>query len=393
MGARFRSRLRQESEERGGSSGDSSSHSAVALPLAPTDLSADECVSLLRSLLERYREPRFVAELAEARARAARGEGETRSLVGAVVLRVQAPVLAAHGLAPDGSGVEAMKHAVFRRIAEGAPNLKGLANEARRALGLPEIPDLAADHVDEYLAAMADADGGDALAGAALDHALAATTAGAREMVMRELAGGLPRSCASALVSMARVGLPLGAISGDAHAAWRVRPRVPVLVSASRGELPLSAREFYDGYVARSLPCVLRGAIDARTFAPLSTFADFSHLRAVCGHRRVPVKSVAVSDAHGNPCFVDDPELRLPLVDFLKQAAYSDLLGLTQDLPVPPVDFLKQPTYSDLLGPTPTYLRAQVEACEEDSTARCHFYAGKVPLRELPELPELTTSE
>ena len=29
----------------------------------------------------------------------------------------------------------------------------------------------------------------------------------------------------------------------------------------------------------------------------------------------------------------------------------------------------------------------QVEACEDDATARCHFYAGKVPLRrDLPEL-------
>ena len=29
----------------------------------------------------------------------------------------------------------------------------------------------------------------------------------------------------------------------------------------------------------------------------------------------------------------------------------------------------------------------QVEACEEDATARCYFYAGKVPLRrDLPEL-------
>ena len=330
VGARFRSRLRREAEERGGSSGDSAPHSAAALPLAPTDLSADECVSLLRSLLERYREPGFVAELTQARARAARGEGETRLLVGTVVLRVQAPVLAAHGLAPDGSGVEAMKHAVLRRIAEGAPNLRDLANEARRALGLPKIPNLGADHVDEYLVAMADADGSHTLAGAALEHALAATTAGARELVMRELTGGLPRSCASAMISMARVGLPLGAISGDAHAAWRVRPHVPVLVSTSRGELPISAQEFYDGYVARSLPCVLRGAIDASTFAPLSTFADFSHLRAVCGHRRVPVKSVAINDAQGNPCFVDDPELRVPLVDFLAQATYSDLLRLTQ---------------------------------------------------------------
>ena len=61
------------------------------------------------------------------------------AMMGPIVLRAQAPVLARYGLPASPAGVELMKFAIHRRIAEGASELQGLANEARRVLGLQQL--------------------------------------------------------------------------------------------------------------------------------------------------------------------------------------------------------------------------------------------------------------
>jgi len=75
--------------------------------------------------------------------------------LGPLVLRVQAPVLAQYGLPPSPAGIELMKFAIHRRIAEGAAQLQPLANEARRVLGLQPLPKLRQQRAEEMLAEMA----------------------------------------------------------------------------------------------------------------------------------------------------------------------------------------------------------------------------------------------
>ena len=129
------------------------------------DLSEAQCVALLKELIDAYQEPGFAAELEAFQ----RQHGVMYVMkLGPLVLKVQAPILARHGLAPDPSGVEAMKMAVQRRIAEGSPEaqrrLELLANEARRCLGIAPMPDTRSrGSVEEVLAQMVISDRADGM--------------------------------------------------------------------------------------------------------------------------------------------------------------------------------------------------------------------------------------
>ena len=116
------------------------------------DLDAEQCKSLLTDLLAAYDDPAFKKELQRAH------EDCTAATMiqklGGVVLRVQAPVLVKYGLPPTPQGVERMKFAIHRRIAEGALGLQELANKARSVLGLQPIPDLRNKSAEEMLSGM-----------------------------------------------------------------------------------------------------------------------------------------------------------------------------------------------------------------------------------------------
>ena len=69
--------------------------------------------------------------------------------------------------------------------------------------------------------------------------------------------------------------------------------------------------------VLRNQPAVIRGCLDEQGFPPLRDFADFSYLRARCGHRRVQLKADRLLDRSGRRYFVDDPTEDATLSDFL----------------------------------------------------------------------------
>lgn len=313
------------------------------------DLTAVQCVSLLKELLQRYAEPDFRAQIAEAQ----RSRDVAR--LGPIVLRAQAPVLPRYGLPATPAGVELMKFAIHRRIAEGATELQHLANEARCALGLQPLPATRQQRAEEMLVEMARArhDDGAALrlhdvVEAKLRASLGSgTLPPATRALLEARLPHLTPAVAACVVAMATAGLPvatLRAVAADSvlEDPHRALAEVPVL------DIMPSPAAFFAAHVLPSRPAILRGLVSAESFAPLRDFPDFDFLRHRCGHRRVPVKSLALDDKDGRPIFVSDPEIKMPLVGFL----------------------------------------SAVEASER-SGQRCPFYLGKVPLRsELPELDE-----
>ena len=125
---------------------------ASQLNLDDQDLSAQQCKAMLVELLESYRSADFVAQLEQLR----RGNDPARYLayIGPLCLTAQRPVLARFGLPASPEGVNLMKHAVQRRIAEGATGLETLANDARRLLGLPLLPALRGQSAEMQLGSM-----------------------------------------------------------------------------------------------------------------------------------------------------------------------------------------------------------------------------------------------
>ena len=122
------------------------------IPVYPdNDLSAEKCAGLLSELLQRYNQPDFLASLATLR------NGDPRDYLrklGPLVLTVQAPLLSKYGLQPNATGVDSMKHAIMRRIAEGHPKLQDMANEARYVLGVAPIPGLRGKTAEEAMVEM-----------------------------------------------------------------------------------------------------------------------------------------------------------------------------------------------------------------------------------------------
>ena len=312
-----------------------------------TDLSAEQCTSLLQDLLRKYAEPEFRAMLDETQ-RSLKGPAESGlsepiwAHLAPRLLRVQAPVLAKYGLPPSPTGVELMKFAIHRRIAEGATELQPLANEARRVLGLQPLPNTRMQRLEDLLAQMAEissrsdaisrrseitsrtdiinwiqTNGGRPKTGgtvhAALDVKLqAARTSGKlappATALLESIVAHLSPSLASCLVAMATAGLPVPALRSVAAADVSTDPlralhEVPVLHS-----LP-TATAFFTAHVLPSLPAVLRGMVNAQTFPPMANFPNLGYLRRRCAHRRVSVKSLALEDQEGRPVFVSEPSL------------------------------------------------------------------------------------
>lgn len=329
---------------------------AAAAPLPhvqPRELSARDVEALLEELVAAYTEPYFQQELADLRTACAKTGTNPLLLMGPVVLKVQAPILEKYGQPPTAQGVDLMKHSVERRVAEGGQRIEALANKARGALGLMQMPDRTAS-AERVLAAKVDE-----------TNARLGLTLGAPE-VQLELerqcrlrvaadrdSGAVPAASAAyleelldqkevsapallSMLKMSKLGITLAGLRGE-----EVPGDVPVL------EAP-TPEEFFRAHVLLNRPALLRGALDEVQFPPLRDFPDTAFLRRVCGHRRVLVKSLAHKDQEGRPVFVSDPELRLPLAAFLDK----------------------------------------VEA-HEHSGSEQPFYLGKVPLRkELPELAE-----
>jgi hypothetical protein len=351
-----------------------------------TDLSAEQCTSLLRDLLRKYAEPEFRAMLDETQ-RSFKGLAESGlsepiwAHLGPILLRVQAPVLAKYGLPPSPTGVELMKFAIHRRIAEGATELQPLANEARRVLGLQPLPNTRMQRVEDLLAQMAEitshadaisrrteitshadaisrrteitsridtVNGVHPIGGrpkacgtvhAALDAKLqAARTSGKlappATALLESIVAYLSPSLASCLVAMATAGLPVAALRSVAAADVSTDPlralhKVPMLHS-----LP-TATAFFTAHVLPSLPAVFRGVVNAQTFPPMANFPNLGYLRRRCAHRRVPVKSLALEDQEGRPVFVSEPSLddRGDLLDSLISLISSISLISTGERP------------------------------------------------------------
>ena len=340
-------------------------------PSGDGDLDAEQCKSLLTDLLAAYDDPAFKKELQRAH------EDCTAATMiqklGGVVLRVQAPVLVKYGLPPTPQGVERMKFAIHRRIAEGALGLQELANKARSVLGLQPIPDLRNKSAEEMLSGMLEGppqartirgastvamqlnDRDPQRAQELLDsisqgHRIKAMSSESGSLLLEYLRSRpfLPESVGKCLLHMARAGLPAATLKtiitpnlADDPLRNRLKLKsIPIITS-----MP-TPTDFFKEHVLPSRPCILRGIVNKSNFPPISTFTDFDYLRKRCGHRRVPVKSLAVDDAKGRPVFVSDPEMRMSMDDFLDAVVTSEVTG-----------------------------------------ARCPFYLGKVPLKaELPEL-------
>eukprot|EP00928_Gymnodinium_smaydae_P017755 TRINITY_DN16787_c0_g1_i2.p1 TRINITY_DN16787_c0_g1~~TRINITY_DN16787_c0_g1_i2.p1 ORF type:complete len:608 (+),score=128.03 TRINITY_DN16787_c0_g1_i2:36-1859(+) len=321
------------------------------------DPSADVLVSLLRELLRAYEAPSFQQDLAQLRARCANTGASQLQLLGSLALEVQAPILQKHGLEPTAQGVDRMKHAVQRRVAEGAAEVETLANATRRALGLAALPARGARC--ELL-----------LERSREETALRCEGMAARQRCLKQLqkdcdAGLLPLASAAWLEGLVSdEGWPLSAVLALAKMA-----RLPLYVDALRATgpgdpLPPHGRDetvesvrrlhaptcedFFTDFVMPNRPVVLEGCFDDSTFQPLRDFSDMAFLRRSCGQRRVLVKSLSHENGRGCPVFVSDPELKLPFGAFLDAV--------------------------------------QVHA---SGGSRIPFYLGKVPLqKELPELAD-----
>jgi hypothetical protein len=337
----------------------------------PEDLSAEKLEAMLDELLEQYQAPAFQAELLRLQEAIVKSKSHISLLaaMGPVVLRVQVPILEKYGYPPNARGVELMKHAVGRRVAEGAERVEELANQARRALGIEAMPSRNFS-AEEVMARKVDE----------TSRKLGIGTPGAQAELQRQCrlritaereAGALPEASAAflerllaeardgegkdgqgaaaasgpsvlAILKMIKFGLTLPALWVEGVPS----EAVPVL------EAP-TAREFFEAHVLPNRPAVLRGALDAQHFPPLRDFADMSFLRSRCGHRRVLVKSLGYGDQAGRPVFVSDPELKIPFAAFLDS------------------------------------VEAHEKAMAEGSASKVPFYLGKVPLQtELPELAE-----
>ncbi|CAJ1327196.1 unnamed protein product [Effrenium voratum] len=302
---------------------------------------------MMGELLERYRNSTFQAALKQAYAACARQRLPLQAALGPLVLQVQKPILEKYGLPGSPQGVELMKHGVQRRICEGSRRLQDLANAAREALGIEQLPSREVS-AEEQLAKSADDTA--ARFGATktqlrdqclelLDQATAkGTLPKASARFLHELLDDeAPVPSVLCLFRMAQLGVEARLLRGSG-----VPKEVPVLQEAPSCEELRS-------YVLSGTPVVVRGAFVAdKGFGPAKALPDFDFLRKKCSHRRVLVKSLGFQDASGRAQFMTDPELKLPF------AAYLDA----------------------------------VEACEEGGRAM-PYYMGKVPLRaELPELAE-----
>ena len=242
------------------------------------------------------------------------------------------------GLAPNASGVEIMKNAVHRRIAEATPQsqrrLELLANEARRCLGIQPMPDTRSKGSAEVLfAGMINGDSTDGITKptesdtpedvqAAIQRALQddKVSAACAEHLSSMLRAGSEPVVVRSLLSMADCGLPCSTLSGadDAPPLAGVAPGMPSPCIDVLREMP-TAFDFFERYVRPSRPCVMRlTELDAEHWPPLRDLPDFGYLRQRCGHRRVLVKSLAIDDCKGRPVFVSalaswaSPRLALP---------------------------------------------------------------------------------
>lgn len=212
------------------------------MPRGPDeDLTADQCKSLLLELLQCYYDPSFTAKLA---ALQACDTPEYLRKLGPLVLTVQAPLLSKYGLEPNASGVDAMKHAIMRRIAEGAPMLQELANEARRVLGIAPIPGVRGQTAEDALVEMVNAQASDPRGQAEASQSefeasvLAARNSreispGSAELLLKR-AALRDGSCETgahkpdmgmqlgirSLLQMARARIPLATLSGDDRKAY-----------------------------------------------------------------------------------------------------------------------------------------------------------------------------
>lgn len=322
-------------------------------PQEPQDLSAAELEALLSELLGKYKDATFQRSLREAYDSCALKKIGLQAALGPLVLSVQKPVLEKYGLPANAQGVDLMKHAVQRRICEGSDKLEDLANKARQALGIEQLPKRHAT-AEEQLQRGAD----DTAAKFSGDGQLQLLQQSAQMLQQATSKGSIPSSSAEflqelltgetvpvvpavpsilCLFRMAQLG-----IHADLLRGLDVPSEVQVL-----HELP-SAEAFFTRYVLTGTPVVIRGAFPPERFQPAATLPDFTFLRRKCSHRRVLVKSLGFQDGAGRLQFMTDPELKLPF------SAYLDA----------------------------------VEACERGESPM-PYYLGKVPLRaELPELAE-----
>ena len=299
----------------------------------------DDCLSVgcLRALMDEllcgYRDPQFQAQLALSY-RQQNPSLALQSTASLVLTSVQAPVLKSYGLSPDASGVEALKQMVHRRIAEGASDLHDRSNEARRLLRLRELPPRH-QSAEAMLADMVTTNAG--------QLAVATSSPEDEQVLLLEVKhGSLSRRSAEFVLAQMREGRHKSAVlSSMFHMACQHLP-YDALVGAGIGNAGSGAaelhgvphaRSFFNEYVLRSRPAVLRGFADAERFPPMALFADFDYMRRRCGHRRIPMRCMGLDDSDGRKVFITKSENNMPFGAFLEAIEQSEASNGRQRMP------------------------------------------------------------
>eukprot|EP00913_Durusdinium_trenchii_P011596 g10890.t1 len=262
--------------------------------MEPQDLSASELEAMLSELLGKYQEPAFQRALQEAYSSCARQKIGLQAALGPLVLSVQKPVLEKYGLPGNASGVDLMKHAVQRRICEGSDAVEDLANQARKALGIEQLPKRQVS-AEEQLQRGA-------------DETAAKFAGDGQPQLWQQCAKMLEQAMAKGTIPEASMQFLQELLSREAV----IPSEVPEVV-----ELP-PAKLFFERYALTGSPVVLRGAFSPERFEPCGRLPDFDFLRQKCSHRRVLVKSLGFQDGAGRLQFMTDPELKLPFAAYLE---------------------------------------------------------------------------
>lgn len=267
------------------------------------------------ALAEAYNKPELKAVLAQVYQKMG---NKALAVLPQLLLPVQAPVLTSLGLSADFDGVKVLQNAIYRRVNEGDPELRELANEMLARLGVPKITASARDmKVEDFLLQGADQ-------GAVYSADLATTMQ-------------LPAAINALMESLQRTRQPRCPISISVLKVWSIWEQLglpPELqLRPAEDESPIVARlenptaDELRECVMQNRPAIISGALDETAFPPLRNFADFDYLRRRCGDKPVRVKGNMCSDRDGRQVYVSDPVVSMPFAEYLDMVEKSESAG------------------------------------------------------------------
>jgi len=179
-------------------------------------------------------------------------------------------------------------NAVRRRVCEGDTELRTLANEALRIIGMPRMEALAHDmSVESFFAGLE-----------------AKEKVGFKVDLEEHMQ--LDADCSELLQEIKREYKPRGHISLGIIVVWSHWEKIGLpRVLRARPDTPVQAVRLHRPSVEALMECVMMnqpvvvsGGLNAEEFPPMRDFADFDYLRLRCGSRSVKVK--------GDHCFARD---------------------------------------------------------------------------------------